>query len=168
MACVPSKDSDQPGHLPSLVRVFAVCMKKAWILSYPLSRQWRHWSDLADAQADRLRWAHSHFVSFFMRQLIWYFRIRIRGRGTKRKTETTEIESKYHGSAYCPLAGVLLMKSWVDFQRLYCIIDLKGNQNGATPNPYKPSILFLGHMQTVQTQIRRHRTRRLIKIFTVC
>ena len=23
--CVPSKDSDQPGHLPSLIRVFAVC-----------------------------------------------------------------------------------------------------------------------------------------------
>ena len=24
MACVPSEDSDQPGHLPSLIRVFAV------------------------------------------------------------------------------------------------------------------------------------------------
>ena len=23
--CVPSEDSDQPGHLPSLIRVFAVC-----------------------------------------------------------------------------------------------------------------------------------------------
>ena len=31
MACVPSKDSDQPGHLPSLIRVFAVRMKKTWI-----------------------------------------------------------------------------------------------------------------------------------------
>ena len=29
VACVPSKDSDQPGHLPSLIRVFAVRMKKA-------------------------------------------------------------------------------------------------------------------------------------------
>ena len=37
MARVPSKDSYQPGHLPSLIRVFAVHMKKAWILSYPLS-----------------------------------------------------------------------------------------------------------------------------------
>ena len=26
MACVPSKDSDQPGHPPSLIRVFAVRM----------------------------------------------------------------------------------------------------------------------------------------------
>ena len=24
-ACAPSEDSDQPGHLPSLIRVFAVC-----------------------------------------------------------------------------------------------------------------------------------------------
>ena len=37
MACAPSEDSDQPGHLPSLIRVFAVRIKKAWILSYPLS-----------------------------------------------------------------------------------------------------------------------------------
>ena len=39
MACAPSKDSDQPGHTPSLIRVFAVCMKKACVLSYPLSAQ---------------------------------------------------------------------------------------------------------------------------------
>ena len=37
MTCAPSEDSTQPGHLPSLVRVFAVCMKKDWVLSYPLS-----------------------------------------------------------------------------------------------------------------------------------
>ena len=60
--CAPSKDSDQPGHPPSLIRVFAVCMKKAWVLSYPLSAQRRLWSDWGDAQADlSLRWAHSHF-----------------------------------------------------------------------------------------------------------
>ena len=41
MACVPSEDSDQPGHPPSLIRVFAVRMKKAWVLSYPLSAQRR-------------------------------------------------------------------------------------------------------------------------------
>ena len=39
MACAPSEDSDQPGHQPSLIRVFAVRMKKAWVLSYPLSAQ---------------------------------------------------------------------------------------------------------------------------------
>ena len=52
MACAPSKDSDQPGHLPSLIRVFTVHLKKVWVLSYPLSAQQRLWSDWADAQAD--------------------------------------------------------------------------------------------------------------------
>ena len=37
----PSEDSDQPGHPPSLIRVFAVRMKKPSVLSYPLSAQWR-------------------------------------------------------------------------------------------------------------------------------
>ena len=45
-------------------------MKKAWVLSYPLSAQRRLWSDWADAQADlSLCWAHSHFVGFVMRRL---------------------------------------------------------------------------------------------------
>ena len=35
--CAPSEDSDQPGHPPSLIRVFAVRMKKPWVLSYSLS-----------------------------------------------------------------------------------------------------------------------------------
>ena len=70
MACPPSEDSDQPGHPPSLMRVFAVRMKKASVLSYPLSAQRRLWSNWADAQADlSLRWAHSHFVGFTMRWL---------------------------------------------------------------------------------------------------
>ena len=30
--CAPRDDSDQPGHPPSLIRVFAVRMKKAWVL----------------------------------------------------------------------------------------------------------------------------------------
>ena len=52
ITCLPSEDSDQPGHPPSLNRDFAVSMKKHWILSYPLSAQ-------ADAQADlRLRWVN--------------------------------------------------------------------------------------------------------------
>ena len=32
--CAPSEDSDQPGHPPSLIRGFAVRMKKARVLSY--------------------------------------------------------------------------------------------------------------------------------------
>ena len=72
--CAPSEDSDQPGHAPSLIRVFAVRIMKAWVLSYPFSAQRRLWSDLADAQVClSLRWAHSHFVGFFMSWLISRF-----------------------------------------------------------------------------------------------
>ena len=71
--CAPSEDSDQPGHPPSLIRVFAVRMKKAWTLSCPLSAQQRLWSDWADAQADlSLHWAHSHIVCFVTRRLIYH------------------------------------------------------------------------------------------------
>ena len=74
--CAPSEDSDQPGHLPSLIRVFAVRMKKAWVLSYPLSAQRRLWSDWVDAQADlSLRWAHTHFVGFVTRRLIYWMTV---------------------------------------------------------------------------------------------
>ena len=34
MACAPSEDSGQPQHPASLIRVFAVRMKKVWILNY--------------------------------------------------------------------------------------------------------------------------------------
>ena len=68
----------EPGHPPSLIRVFAVRMKKAWVLSYPLSAQQRLWSDWADAQADlSLHWAHMplcwfcHEAAFIIRGLLF-------------------------------------------------------------------------------------------------
>ena len=64
MTCAPSEDSDQPGHLPGLIRVFAILMKKAWVLSYPLSDS-EDSDQTAGAQADlRLRWAHRSFCWF--------------------------------------------------------------------------------------------------------
>ena len=70
MTCAPGKDSDQPGHLPNLIRVFAVRMKKAWVLSYPLSAQRRLKSDWVDAQAGlSLHWVHGHFVGLVMLRL---------------------------------------------------------------------------------------------------
>ena len=62
MACAPSEDSDQPWYPPSLIRLFAVSVKKAQVLSYPLSAQRRLWSDWADALS--LRWAHMAFCWF--------------------------------------------------------------------------------------------------------
>ena len=65
MTFATSKDSDQPRHSPSLIRVFTVRMKTHWVLRYPLSTLRRLWSDWADAQADlRLCWAHISFCWF--------------------------------------------------------------------------------------------------------
>ena len=54
MTCAPSKDSDQPGHPPSLIKVSAVRRKKHWALNYLLSAQ----ADLS------LRWARISFCWF--------------------------------------------------------------------------------------------------------
>ena len=70
MICAPSEDSDQPWHPPSLIRVFAVRMTKAWDLIYPLKE-----SDYSDqtGQMPRLIWVFAgctcHFVDFVMRRL---------------------------------------------------------------------------------------------------
>ena len=73
MACAPGEDSGQPGHPPTLISVFAVCMKKPWVISFLLSGQQRLLSDWADVQADlSLRWAHSHFVGFVVLWLICF------------------------------------------------------------------------------------------------
>ena len=70
MTWVPSKDSDQPGHSPSLIRVFAVHMKKHWAFNYLLST-----SEDYD-QTERmprligvLTGCTCHFAGFVMRQL---------------------------------------------------------------------------------------------------
>ena len=69
--CAPSEDSDQPGHPPSLVRVFAVRLMGSWGPNLSSCGQRRLWSDWADAHTDlSLRWAHSHFVGFVMSRLI--------------------------------------------------------------------------------------------------
>ena len=66
MTCAPSKDSYMPGHQPSLIRVFAVRMKKHWAFKYLLSAQWRLWSDWANTRANQsLWWAHMSFCWFY-------------------------------------------------------------------------------------------------------
>ena len=74
MACVPSKDSGQPGYLPSLIRVFAVHRKKAWVFSNPLISQRRLWSDWMDGQTDlSLHWAHRSVCWFWHEVAYIYF-----------------------------------------------------------------------------------------------
>ena len=121
MACEHSEDSDQPGHPPSLIRVFAVCMKKAWVLSYPLSTQQRLWSDWADAQADMsLRWAHSHFVGFVMRRLIllWiFFQNHMTGRGSSIGSASAWHASGPRVRSPHPAHSFLEIWSWETFYR---------------------------------------------------
>ena len=53
---IPEPPHDKTNKLacaPSLIRVFAVRMKKAWGLSYSLSIQWKLWSDWARVFAGR-------------------------------------------------------------------------------------------------------------------
>ena len=84
---VRPEKTDQPGHPPNLIRVFAVHMKhppslirvfpdrmkKAVVLSYPLSSEQRFWPDWADAQAHlNLPWAHIYFIDFVMTWLMEY------------------------------------------------------------------------------------------------
>ena len=65
MICVPSEDSDQPGHPPSLIRVFAVRSVGSQGSKVFSCGQRRLWSDWADAQADlSLCWAHRSFCWF--------------------------------------------------------------------------------------------------------
>ena len=60
MTCVSKEDSDQAGHPPSLIRVFAVRKNLGTHLAH--SEDWSEW---ADSQADlSLRWAHRSFCWF--------------------------------------------------------------------------------------------------------
>ena len=55
-----ASNGEVTGNFCPVWSVFAVRIRKAWALSYPVSAQRRLWSDWADIQADlSLRWAQS-------------------------------------------------------------------------------------------------------------
>ena len=65
VACVPIEGSDQPGHLPSLIRVFAVHSMGSYGPKLSSCGQRRLWSDWVNAQADlSLRWTHMPLCCF--------------------------------------------------------------------------------------------------------
>ena len=76
---------------------------------------------------------------------------------------------------YCHLALIfyvilfhkLFKKFQIDWMKIRpeIYLRLKGVSHF---NPYKPSVFFVGHRQTMQTQIRHRMMRCLIRIFTVC
>ena len=58
--CAPSEDSDQPGHLPNMIRFLPVRSVGSWRSNLSSCGQRILWSDWADAQADLcLRWVQS-------------------------------------------------------------------------------------------------------------
>ena len=61
--CVPSEDSDQPGHPPILVRVFAVRLMDRQGPKFSSCGQRRLWSD----------WADATLLGFVMRRLIYFY-----------------------------------------------------------------------------------------------
>ena len=69
MVCAPSEDSNQPGHPPSLIRVFAVRAMGSWGSNVSSCGQRRLWSDW---RMPRLIWVFAgrtgHFVGFVMRR----------------------------------------------------------------------------------------------------
>ena len=52
VACAPSEDSDQPGHPPSLIRVFAVRSMGSWGPKVSSCWQWGLWSDWAECWSE--------------------------------------------------------------------------------------------------------------------
>ena len=67
-----SEDSDQTGRICPVWSESSLCAQ--WVAKDAtfLHADSEDWSDWADAQADlSLRWAHSHFVCFVMRRLIF-------------------------------------------------------------------------------------------------
>ena len=79
----PREDSDQPGHPPSLIRVFAIRMKKAWTLSHPLCAERRlirlsgcpGWSESSLDAQPHCWFCHeaAHSVCVFVFNMFWSF-----------------------------------------------------------------------------------------------
>ena len=66
LTCMPSEDSDQPGHPPSLIKVFAVLSMGGQGPNASSCGQWRLWSGWSESSLGTF-----HFVGFVMFRLIW-------------------------------------------------------------------------------------------------
>ena len=133
MACAPSEYSDQPGHPPSLFRVFAVRMMKAWILSYLLSTQRIPWSDWVDAQADLgLRWAHRR-ICWFCHEATQTLTENSRECHTCRRQPPTPEEEKMSR----------LMRLWHSIFKQACAAIHCGYTSGFLSDPSSTATLYL-------------------------
>ena len=84
---------------------------------------------------------------------------------------TYKIEYVFHGHvAIMARMGNINQSFLIIFQlckKIKTKYDIQKDRN-LEIKPYKPSVLFVGHVQTVQTQIRCRSTLRLISVSTVC
>ena len=129
MIYAPSKDSEGPEHLPSLIRVFAVRMKKHWVLGYPLSALQRLWSDWADARADLsllsahaillvLSWGGSdtHLICFSENIWATSWKNQQNHLCTQRRLKSTLTSAQSDQSLSCPHGETL--DHWVSLERI--------------------------------------------------
>ena len=110
------------GRSHSLIRVFTVRMKKAWVLSYPLNAQRRLWSDWEDAEADpSLRWAHRSFC--------WFYHEAARLFQGNYRTFCASWEAYGTRFTECMAQGLEWMNEWIprDNQYDYSMMRLKLN-----------------------------------------
>ena len=165
MICASSEDSDQLGLRPvwsesslSAWRKLGSLATKYW--NFTLRTQRRLWSDWADAQVDlTLRWAHSHFVGFVMRRLICMVRISDRvlqcfshittvsGCDRTRDMILLQVTVSWYMYPFHP--AQLTSKSMKNRYNRIPHPAPDTIREGNAINPYKPSVPFVVHRQTV-------------------
>ena len=148
-SCEPRHDkTNKMAVRPAKIQI-SLGMKKAWVLTYPLSAQRRLWSDWVDAQADlSLRWAHIHFVGFVMSRLMSLGHL---CPGSHKNIKGPKTWLLYKHYAYCEVLSYKTMYIFVYVWFLEWVL-------------FKPK----GSRQIVQTQIRHHRTRCFIMVYNNC
>ena len=69
--CALSINSDQPGHMHSLIRVFVVCMKKSKHLSSSLSTSEQSGLDGLIFRRVWVHWIHTYFIGIMMHWVVY-------------------------------------------------------------------------------------------------
>ena len=112
-------------------------MKKAWVLSYPLSAQQRFWSAWADAQADlSFRWAHTHFVCFVM---LWLGSHVCAMNLTARQSWMQELDRKI-GHLYC----AMIIQVQLNVLQFTMFSDRQVRANIVEPDQTAPEAVWSG------------------------
>ena len=93
--------------------VFAVRMKKPWVLSYQLSAQRRLWSD----------WTDAHFVGFVMRWLIYIVDVHV----IKNERKATIVQNFLHGGM-CVTSRKVLKKNSKNIYKTYSLVICRFKQ----------------------------------------